>query len=122
MFPYQTITTRFRVFVGIPVFVGAAPEGTALPYATMNVVQSNPVTLAPRISAWTESLLQMSVHDSKLTDVEEKLGIVGRTFRFFNSSDVADMSLMNSAADYSKQPTLSGNRGWVGTLEYKVLH
>jgi len=104
------------------VFVGAAPEGTALPYATMNIAQSNPVTLSPRISAWTESLLMVSVHDSKLTDVEEKLGTVGRAFRFFNSSDVADMSLMNSAADYNKQPTLSGNRGWVGTLEYKVLH
>ncbi len=122
VFPYQTITSQFGLSVGLPIFVGAAPEGTALAYATMNVVQSNPVVLAPRVSAWTESLLQVSLHGAKLTEVEFYLGLVIKTFRFYSSSDIADMVLMNSAADYNRQPTLSGNRGWVGTLEYKVLH
>jgi len=103
-------------------FVGAAPEGTQLPYATMNVVQSNPVILSPRIAAWTESLLQMSVHGSKLTEVEYYINLIIKGFRFYCSDDIADMVLMNSSPDYNKQPTLSGNRGWVGTLEYKVIH
>jgi hypothetical protein len=122
MFPYQTITIQFRHSAGLPIFVGAAPEGTQLPYATMNIVQSNPVVLSPRISAWTESLLQISVHGSQLAEVEYNLDLVSKGFRFYNSADIAGMILMNSASDYNRQPTLSGNRGWVGTLEYKVLH
>lgn len=122
MFPYTAITTRWSALTRVPLFVGAAPEGTPLPYATMNVVQSNPVILAPRVAVWNESLLQVSLHAARLEDIELYAGPIMTGFRFYCSDEIADVILMNSGSDYNKQPSLSGNRGWVGAMEFKVIH
>ena len=122
MFPYNAIMDRWNSRTRVPLFVGAAPEGTKEPYATMNVVQSNPVILAPRIAVWNESLLQVSLHAARLEDIELYAGPIRTGFRFYSSEEIADVILMNSGADYNKQPALSGNRGWVESMEFKIIH
>lgn len=122
MFPYTAIVQRWQSVTQVPLYVGAAPEGTAMPYATMSVVQSNPVILAPRVEAWNESLLQVSLHAARLEEVEILSNPIKAGFRFYCSEEIADVTLMNSGADYNKQPALSGSRGWAVMMEFKVIH
>lgn len=122
MTPFAEVVAKWESVSNIPVFVGAAPEKTPLPYVVLNAVQSNPVILSPRVLAWTESLLQFNVCATKLEESEQVAQVAKNAFLFFRGSIIADMVLMNDSPDYSKQPNLSGNRGWVTTMEYRIRY
>lgn len=126
MVPLSALVARWNAVSQVPVFVGTVPEGTSTPYASLNVIQSNPVRLSSNVVAFTESILSFKAVADKLTDAKA-IGEAGKQ-AFNNGPDgwgqvgasVLDMSFMNEAFDYSPQPTLTGNRPWMAIQEYRL--
>ena len=122
MIPFAEIVNRWTANSVAPMYVGAIPEGLLPPYAALNVVQSNQVTLSGNAILWTESLLQLSVAHTTLADCESLASIAIQTYDRKQFVGVADMTLLNRATSYSEQPNLTGNRIWTATLEFRVRH
>jgi len=122
MTPLGELVNAWETVSKVPIFVGSAPEKTVLPYCTLNSVQSNPIVLAPRVLGWTEGLVQFNSAAIKLQEAEALAELARSTFRFFRGRQIADMVLLNEGNAYSRQPNLSGNRGWVATLEFRIRY
>lgn len=118
--PFDALVARFQAFSKIPIYVGSAPEKTPIPYVTLNEVQSNVVVLSPPNAGWTESLVQVDAVGSKLIDASTIATVVQSAYQFYHDFKIADMVLMNSGTQYSRSPNISGNRGWISTLEYRI--
>ncbi len=122
MVPFTEIVSMWEDVSTVPIIVGAAQEKTTMPYIVMNVVQSNPVVIIPRGTPWTESLVQFTVSASTLAELSPITQQLQDRFHLVRGELIADMALMNSGEDYSKQPNLSGNRGWTSSLEFRIRH
>jgi hypothetical protein len=122
MIPFAQIVNRWTAYSVAPMYVGAIPEGLFPPYAALNVVQSNQVTLSGNAILWTESLLQLSVAHTTLANCESLADQAIQTYDRKQFAGVADMTLLNRATSYSEQPNLTGNRIWTATLEFRVRH
>lgn len=122
MIPFSDMVTRWQQFSSVPLRVGSTPEGELPPYATLNVVQSNPTNLSSGVTLWTESLIQLSVTTNTLEESESRAGDAINVFNKQNFGKVTDMILLNRTTGYSEQPNLTGNRTWTATLEFRIRH
>lgn len=122
MIPFADLVQRWGQKSVVPVFVGSVPEGTLPPYASFNVVQSNIVPLNGSQSLWTETLIQFNAVTNTLADSEALAAVAIGAFNFQKFNSVVDMTLLNRTATYSESPTLTGNRVWTATLEFRIRH
>lgn len=122
MIPFDDLVTRWQTYSAVPVYVGTVPEGTLPPYASINLVQSNQVTLTKNANLWTESLVQISATTEKLADNEQLAQVAIQAYDKQTFLDVVDMVLINRSTSYSDQPNLTGNRAWTAALEFRIRH
>ena len=122
MIPFGELVQIWKANIQIPIWVGSVPEGTAAPYASLNIVQSNPIRMSSDITAFTESLIQFVVVAEKLVDAEALGQQVLDAFDKYRSSTMLDCVYMNQIFEYASRPNLSGNRPWSSVQEYRIRH
>lgn len=120
MMPFGELVQRWDNHIQIPIWVGSVPEGTKTPYASLNIVQSNPIRMSSNVTAFTESLIQFVIIADKLVDVEVLAKQVLDTFDKYQSSTMLDCVYMNQVFDYASRPNLSGNRPWSSVQEFRI--
>ena len=119
MLPFSELVQRWASISQVPIYVGSVPEGTLTPYASLNVLQSNPVRLSSNTIAYTESLMHLVIVADKLVDAQA-LGQQGLdAFDKFANAKILDCVYMNQAFEYSDRPGLSGNRPWSSIQEFR---
>lgn len=122
MIPFSDIVNRWQSNSQVPIFVGTAHEGTYPPYASLNLVQSNPVNLSGNARIWNESLIQIAAVTDTLADSETLAESISQVFDLKTFGAVVDMGLLNRSTNYSDQPGLTGNRTWMTILEFRIRH
>lgn len=122
MIPFADMVNRWQSNSQVPMFVGTAPEGTHPPYASLNLVQSNPVNLSGNARIWNESLIQIAAVTDTLADSETLAESISQVFDLKTFGAVVDMGLLNRSTNYSDQPGLTGNRTWMTILEFRIRH
>ena len=122
MIPFAELVQIWKANIQVPIWVGSVPEGTAAPYASLNIVQSNPIRMTSDITAFTESLIQFVVVAEKLVDAEALGQQVLDAFDKYRSPTMLDCVYMNQIFEYASRPNLSGNRPWSSVQEYRIRH
>lgn len=122
MIPFDDLAQRWQQFSGVPIYVGTTPEGTLPPYASLNVIQSNPNVLTGNTQSWTESLVQFAAVTETLSLSESLADTATTAFHLKTFAKVVDMTLLNRTTVYSDQPSLTGNKAWLATMEFRIRH
>ena len=122
MIPFAELVQHWEKNLNVPIWVGSVPEGTKTPYASLNIVQSNPIRMSNNITAFTESLIQFVMVADKLVDAEALGQQVLDAFDNYRSPTMLDCVYMNQVCEYAARPNLSGNRPWSSVQEYRIRH
>ena len=122
MTPLGEIAQRWTLSYPVPIFVGAVPEGTAPPHVAVTEGMTTLERSISNVTCWRQTLVTLtavagtSVECGNLADYMELL------YDRKSFGTIADMVMTMRSVVYMDTPTLTGNRGWVATLDFTIRY
>jgi len=116
------IANRWTVNHPTPCFVGAAPEGTLLPYVVFMVRDTRQERSAKNTVNWNVSITGFTAVASTSVEADSLADYAESLFNLQSFASVADMALVYRTTFYTDSPTLTSNRAWVTTIDFSIKH
>ena len=116
------IANRWSMFSATPYYVGAVSEGVLPPYVVFVIKETRPRISAPNTVNYRKSVITFSAVANNSVDATDLADISDLLYNMKSFQGICSMIETTRSTYYTENPTLTGNRAWVSSLTYTVMH